>query len=489
MERRGHSPQQFFSQDTAVDPAAIETDLISNESSFGFNDAVSLPIVTVYRGDVLAQEAVDDELDYASGIHFLNEAIKRAREEFLEEKMTRKGRLAYAVEFDVAAYDALNQYKWVNRSAYEEVRDNLNAETEFNLTTLLGEKYHAELSRYTTRLETDGIYSDTGDEPIREMVKRGARYRIQNGSEEPQREMAVVAGFLATEERLMNPETPIGTTVLSVSPTGPQHEHNFYDTATKRYTEDRGMYIEWRRYSSANSRAESAQKLAKFDARYHQEKIPEPEYFLRNVVTFVPGESVISDPDEIHQYLHKEHVVKTEAELRQITDGHNRGFRDYYRMLLNDPTATYQDLLDAFVAIINHADFEAGETKAIVYDGVDSGVYSPGESEIAFFASLPMQMSSLPCGILGGELAGFGFGDAVNAYGMGFYGGNRPEDDPTLCKCSNTKPHFHCPGKKTVTEVDKETGQKEKRKTACNFKIIVGMGIATCPDCGESKKC
>ena len=71
---------------------------------------------------------------------FLNEAIKRAREEFLEEKMTRKGRLAYAVEFDVAAYDALNQYKWVNRSAYEEVRDNLNAETEFNLTTLLGEK-------------------------------------------------------------------------------------------------------------------------------------------------------------------------------------------------------------------------------------------------------------------------------------------------------------------------------------------------------------
>ena len=98
-------------------------------------------------------------------------------------------------------------------------------------------------------------------------------------------------------------------------------------------------------------------------------------------------------------------------------------------------------------------------------------------------------MSSLPCGILGGELAGFGFGDAVNAYGMGFYGGNRPEDDPTLCKCSNTKPHFHCPGKKTVTEVDKETGQKEKRKTACNFKIIVGMGIATCPDCGESKKC
>ena len=70
MERRGHSPQQFFSQDTAVDPAAIETDLISNESSFGFNDAVSLPIVTVYRGDVLAQEAVDDELDYASGIHF-----------------------------------------------------------------------------------------------------------------------------------------------------------------------------------------------------------------------------------------------------------------------------------------------------------------------------------------------------------------------------------------------------------------------------------
>lgn len=489
MERRGQSSEQFFSHDTAVDPAVLAAGMVSGESSFGLNEGDSLPIMTVYQGDVLAQEAVADELDYASAMSLLNDKIRRSREEFLEEKMTRKGRLAYAVEFDIAAYDALNQYKWVNRSAYEEVRNNLNAETEFNLVTLLGEKYNAELSRYTTRLEAGGIYPDNGDEPMREMVKRGAQYRIQNDSKEPKRELAVVDGFMATEQKLMDPDTLIGTTILSISPTGPQHEHNFYDTATKREDEERGVYIEWRRYSSANSRAESAQKLAKFDSRYTEEEIPDAEYFLRNVVTFVPGESEITDPDEIHRYLQKEHAVKTEAELRQITDGRNQGFRDYYITVLNDPTATYQDLLDAFVAIINHADSEAGVTQAFVYHTLDGESSSPGKSEIAFFAALPMQSASLPCGLLGAGTEGYGFGDAVSAYGMGFYGGNRPEDDPSLCKCSNTKPHFHCPGKKTVTEENKETGRRESKKKECSYKIVVGMGISTCPDCGESKKC
>lgn len=485
MERLGATLEPFFSQDTAVNPAEV---------SFAYNDTETF--ATLYRFDTTQRDQVNEALAYTETVSFLNSEITHAREKFLEESLTQKGRLAYAIEFDTAVYDVLNHYKWVNRRAYEEVRNDLDAQTEFNQVTLLGEIFHAELSRYTTRLQADGIYSDTGEEPMRDMIKRGAQYRVNNGSKEPERELAVVDGFLATEKILISPETPIGTTVLSVSLTGPQHEHNFYDTATKREDEKRGVYLEWRRYSSSLSRAESAQKLATFDTRYTDQETPAPEYFLRNVVTFVPGESEFSDPDKIHQYLHREHGAMSKEELAKIIN-ENRKFREYYRIKLNDPDATYQELEDAFKAMINNALFVAGKSERNLYsevtdDSHDASDNLPDSSQISFFAGMSMPAMSLPCGILGGMGdggMGYGFMGAIGAYGMPFGGGNRPEDDPGLCKCSNTRPHFHCPGKKTVDQKDKETGKLEKKKVACSYKIVVGMGISTCPDCGESKKC
>ncbi len=47
--------------------------------------------------------------------------------------------------------------------------------------------------------------------------------------------------------------------------------------------------------------------------------------------------------------------------------------------------------------------------------------------------------------------------------------------DPNLCRCSNSLPHFHCPGK--------------KEGKPCKEKIIYGKGIKKCPSCGEGKKC
>lgn len=218
------------------------------------------------------------------------------------------------------------------------------------IDTFVGERLNVLLSKIKYEIKNNLIYGQDMDEPFIDVMKRGVDYRRKVEGEnrvDKNREEAEVEGFLKTQEILCNPETPIGTMILSISPQGEEnslYQHNFYDIFTLK--EEKGQrFIEARRYSSALSTDEYKDKLKPL---HDTEKNIDDAYFLSHPVKIDNG--FFENADEIHSYLHKDHKTTELGEFERIIKTCDLLKQEYIRT--KDPR-----VLDA---IMNKADLQAG---------------------------------------------------------------------------------------------------------------------------------
>ena len=226
------------------------------------------------------------------------------------------------------------------------------------LETHIGERFNVLLSRTRYEIREGKIFGEGENEPFVNSLIRGRDYRRVHGNPiDRDREQAEVVGFEKTETITTDPQTPEDTKIISFSQRGEEgsaYQHNFYDIFTKR-VDERGAYIETRRYSSALS----LQDCAKFYLEMGFEGVGE----VGNDVFFLSNPIVIDDPrfktaDDIHSYLHRDHEFMPVEEFERILS------RAEPKILKYAYNRTRYNLNDA----LNTADVEAGILKIDVQD-------------------------------------------------------------------------------------------------------------------------
>lgn len=275
------------------------------------------------------------------------------------------------------------------------------------IDTFLGERLNVLLSKNKYEIKNNLVYGQDMEEPFVEVIKRGVDYRKQVEGEnrvDKKREEAEVKGFLKTQEVMCNPNTPIGTMMLSISPQGGRnslYQHNFYDIFTLKEFEGR-RFIEVRRYSSALTPAEYKDKLKPLS--YMGDVVDDAD-FLSHPVKI--DNIFFENADQIHSYLHKNHDFTQVKDFEKILLSLESLKREYIQK--RNPR-----ILDA---MMNKADMKAG-----FYDDFTiSCTLLTVDQEIDFLGRQPVRQVLAGCGSSGSvsgdkksspfSVSDFGIGD------------------------------------------------------------------------------
>ncbi|OGH24264.1 MAG: hypothetical protein A3B47_04000 [Candidatus Levybacteria bacterium RIFCSPLOWO2_01_FULL_39_24] len=180
------------------------------------------------------------------------------------------------------------------------------------LKTHLGERFNVLLSIIEYGIKNGHLVRSGKEEPFIQSIIRGrdAIQALDPREVDFARENAEIIGFQKIDPFLSDPETPIDSKMLSISPEGEQgskYQHNFYDIFTLK--EVRGQrYVELTRYSSGLSRRDYARRLNL------GMQDPKAEDFLANPIKAPQNLS----PEEISKLLHIEHECMDSLEFEKI---------------------------------------------------------------------------------------------------------------------------------------------------------------------------
>lgn len=302
---------------------------------------------------------------------------------------------------------------------------------ERQLDTFLGERLNVLLSKNKYEIKNNLMYGEDMDEPFIEVIKRGVDYRRKAEGEnrvDKKREEAEIEGFLKIQDALCNPNTQMGTMMLSISPKGSKeslYQHNFYDIFTLKQAQGK-RFIEARRYSSALSYEEYKDKLKLL---LHIVDAPDDAYFLSHPVKIDPSTSLrvfFENADQIHSYLHKNHDFMKIEDFEKILLSLEGLKREY--IIRRNP-----HILDA---IMNKADIKAG----FYDDFIIPSTLLTVDQEIDFLGRQPVRPVAAGCGSSGsvsGDKKSFPF--SVSDFGMSDKYGDRKFECPE-CGKTNVRP-------------------------------------------------
>lgn len=360
-------------------------------------------------------ESRDNVADREQGKRFINKRITEAREELLhQEKDETANKRTYAIDFDTVAYRTLKVHTGL--PGFYEAKEDLDRYTAFQMRTLLGERFHTGLSRYSSSIIDGLIYPDDMAEPFIDVLKRGRDFRKVNGSTETKREDAEVSGFTEIQKVLCDQDTPAGTKMLSISPAGSHgsiYKKNFYDVFTKEINAEGKPIVKVHRYSSALSIDETVLKLCQINAGYGENGTVDDSYLLAHPIQISAQDKKLPTADAVHQFLHKEHNAMSERDFADIIEICTPAILGYIDILSSTPEDEMMQKL-AFNAILNMADYASDRKKNLKgAQSHDKKTYSHkdtlpfvnkpmGRADIFIFGTTPVRQVDTGCGSSGG---------------------------------------------------------------------------------------
>lgn len=289
--------------------------------------------------------------------------------------------------------------------------------------SLISERLHALLIVRRYDLKDGILYGEGSDEPFTDVIKRGI-HRSPSKKVDWPREEAELTGFYNIQNVLGNAETPVGTMMLSISPPGKDgsiYENNFYDVFVLR-EDHKGKHIELRRYSSALSLEEYADKLG-LESQNLDDVV-----LLANPIKIDLAE--FRTADEIHEYLHKEHGYISVGDFKKIIQICTPFIQAYIRTLIDDDDFGVKL---TFNAILNRADIAYRDLKKY-------GFIYPSTGSIEIWGNLPVREAPTGCGSSGGvELTRGRSPFSVSEFGLSDKYGSREFDCPN-CGKKNVRP-------------------------------------------------
>ncbi len=405
-----------------------------------------------------------------------------------EGSVKRAKTLVYEPEFDRQMYRA---YSGLSPEDQRILRQYTTQQVE----TYVGERLGVVESRIRWNIVEGKIIPEGVDTPLETIIANGVNWRrsfnengeLNGNPVDFTREEAEYEGFLKSQARLTDPETPVGAIDLSVSPPGGEgsdYKHKFFDVRVVKEDASGTRYIEATRFLSDLNVEGYREQLAPVK---EFAETPTPEDFLKDPIVL---DGIFSDASEVGTYLSggvRALEVQRFAEIKSLLRPY---IISYINSLINNPYAILDHNL-RLNAIVNEADavHDAQELKDHLLlrakrHFADFAPSSMVEQAVQILGRQRVRQAVVPCP---GESGGLDVGGDPNLvrdpFSVGDFGKppmsevEKAKKDPNLCKClGKDNPHFHCPGKT-------EAGKK------CESVIIVGQGVSRCLKCGEGKKC
>lgn len=360
----------------------------------------------------------------------INTAISATRNEFVgkyRRKMMGSKLLTYEPALDREVYKTLKTFADTpQQGAYEEVKQNLNSYTTFQVETFIGERLNVGLSSFRYDLKDGQMYGQGMDVPLIEMIQRGrdCRDSIADDVDKP-RQDAEIEQFQKIESVFTDPQAHIGTTIISVSPPGGEgsaYGHNFYDIFV--LSEDkatRERFIEGHRYSSDLSLDEYKKQAETLAADYFAEYQNQPidSYFLSHPLVIDVNSPLHGKPEEIHAKLHKDHEFLSTEDFSEVRRQIAGLVMSYVNTLVDTPDD--KEFLETILnATMNKADAVADSLKhnarrSVADIGERAGDIVRGpvsHAEIVQLGSKPVRQAATGCG------SSSGFGEDRTASNM-----------------------------------------------------------------------
>lgn len=340
-------------------------------------------------------------------------------------------------------------------------------ELDLNINTMIAERLHAGMSRIEYTMKDGLIYGLGSDEPSIDIFKRGAAYTKLHGASlsDQGREGIEVDTFENKIQALFADEnTPIGTMLLVSSPPGEKGNtrycHNFNDIWSSNIKNGKKV-LELRRYSSALSMEETAERLKEIDPTF---EIPEKltdRFYLKTPLKIIPGHR-LKTPDAVQVHLHKEYDPTSLEDFEEITNLLTPNRNEYKAYVLEHPDDIYGINL-RYNAIVNKADFIRRNQKR----------KNEGGSPVVYYAQKSVQNETENFGRqrvreVGGWCGASG-GMDIGGSILGMRGGSNPFSVADMGGGVDAELSYECP-----------SCHKTNTRTAGTYDSV-------CPKCGSDK--
>jgi len=342
---------------------------------------------------------------------------------------------SYVLRLDRDKYQEAQSLRFTDPDKYFEVVEQLNAYTEFQMQTSIGERLNVLQSTYRYDIKEGMLYGENTNEAFLDMIKRGRDYRRKNGNpQDHSREDAEVIGMEIIQSVLCDSNTEIGTTMLSLSPPGGKgsiYKHNFYDVLTLKQDNKGQRFVEANRYSASLTSLEYLEKVQELDPNY---SIPldekEDVYFLSNPILLKEkGEDLA---DDIHRHMHATHAYMERDDFELVLDIIRPYIDKYLASLQDDPTNDARQGM-IYNAILNKAD-EAADTimknrqagKASLFE-----LKGVTDDDIYYYGAREVRALDVGCGFSGGYEVGVGglYGGEVSPFSVAEFGASTQKSE------------------------------------------------------------
>ena len=253
--------------------------------------------------------------------------------------------LGFDQDFDNQAYHTLNsQHDSLVPQEFARRKTQLDLRTRHNLETGLGERYNLQISQIAYRIEDGQFISEEHDEVFLAVIKRGQKYREENGSGDVGREKAEIVGFEKVQKILTDPEHQ-DARVIIISPKGTadsMYQHNFFDIYQREDTQ-----ITMTRFASTSSLQEFLEASNLLDPFNNLGKDPKDSDFLQNpLITYKSSE-------EIAESLNLDENAMAQIDYQKLTETVAALKLSYLNALYHQ---RYEDAEKIYIATLNLAD-------------------------------------------------------------------------------------------------------------------------------------
>jgi hypothetical protein len=226
-------------------------------------------------------------------------------------------------------------------------------EMKVNLWTNLRERLSVSQSKIRYAIEGDQLYSEHfPDKPFTQVLEDGVVYRLEHDTPEPEREgtQGELAGWEVINQKLTDPKTPVGTTMISLSPPGEAegtaYTGQFVDTF--KLTEDASgkRFVDLTR-TAVDLTRDDFNKLALSS---------DPDYFKG--YDGRPWDAwLLSHPFEADlPELREKGMTQQEFEKYIMGDPKLVRYIDYYTEIIRQDPPDWKQIALTFNTILNHAD-------------------------------------------------------------------------------------------------------------------------------------
>ncbi len=205
-------------------------------------------------------------------------------------------------------------------------RDEIKRHEEYilrQLRTDVAERLDLAEARYNYEIRDGKLYAPMGGEPFEDTITRGIWDRRLYG-EEPEdlpRENAELVAFRRTQELLANPQTPVGTTILEISPRGRGAKTSYIKNVFEFKTKVDERTVQTTRYLSNLSNHEYWEKIIELNPAYKAVLGPDAtDVDLKSVPVLISPNIEGLDHDSLALKILKEKIGMDNEEFEGLLD-------------------------------------------------------------------------------------------------------------------------------------------------------------------------